>query len=277
MNPQPLLRLALSVLLATFLAGPAVATDWSDLKAPSDGPARAIGQTNNGCVGGAVALPKNGPGYMVMHLERQRFFGHPDLIDTLQTLGRQMNQRGIGTLQIGDLSQARGGPMPFGHRSHQSGLDVDVWFNLNPRVVAPANALRANINAPSMLRSGGGLNRALWSEHHVEMLELAASLPRVDRIFVNATIKRELCDAVRGKRDWLRKIRPWFYHDDHFHLRLTCPADSPHCDKQDSIPPGDGCDASLDWWFQPHPPGPTEPPAPKPLRPAQCEAVFEAP
>jgi penicillin-insensitive murein endopeptidase len=32
-------------------------------------------------------------------------------------------------------------------------------------------------------------------------------------------------------------------------VRLTCPADAPDCAPQDKPPPGDGCDASLDWWF----------------------------
>ena len=41
--------------------------------------------------------------------------------------------RGLPPLWIGDLSQPRGGPMPFGHASHQTGLDVDVWLDLSPK------------------------------------------------------------------------------------------------------------------------------------------------
>ncbi|QSA97717.1 penicillin-insensitive murein endopeptidase [Methylococcus sp. EFPC2] len=266
-----------AILLSSILSLPALALASAVTK-PTTGVPRAIGQTSNGCIAGAVALPKDGTGYMVMHLERRRYFGHPDLIATLQDLGGQMQKRGIGRLQIGDLAQARGGPMPTGHRSHQTGLDVDVWFNLDPRIYSDADALRANVNAPSMLASDGkGLNRGLWSEHHVEMLELAAHQPRVDRIFVNPWIKRELCRTIHGKRDWLHKIRPWYYHDDHFHLRLACPAGDPDCDDQDPIPQGDGCDASLDWWFEPHPPAPAVPPAAKPPLPAACAAVMDQP
>lgn len=270
---------ALTVWLASALSlfpGSAPAIDWANPMPPSAGHARVIGQTGNGCIGGAVSLPTEGPGYMVMHLERRRYFGHPSLIRTLQALGKEMVQRGLGKLQIGDLAQPRGGPMPFGHRSHQNGLDVDIWFNLDPRVYAEADELRTNIRAPSMLNPDGhGLNRAVWSEHHVEMLKLAARQPAVDRIFVNPYIKRELCKKVRSGRDWLRKIRPWYYHDDHFHVRLRCPPDSPSCVPQEPVPPGDGCDAGLDWWFEPHPPGPAEPPAPKPPLPLECRVVLE--
>ena len=63
-----------------------------------------------------------------MRPQRRRFFGHPVLVHYLQVLGAATNQQGLGTLLIGDLGQPRGGPMPFGHRSHQIGLDADIWF-----------------------------------------------------------------------------------------------------------------------------------------------------
>lgn len=253
-----------------------MANDWASVAAPTREPPRAIGQTTNGCVAGAVALPPEGRGYMVMHLERRRYYGHPGLIGAIQTLGRQAAQRDLGVLQVGDLGQPRGGPMPFGHRSHQSGLDVDIWFNLDPRVYVHADALRANIGAPSLLNPlKKNLDHLIWSERHVTMLQMAADLPQVDRIFVNPHIKRELCGTVKGNRGWLRKIRPWHGHDDHFHMRLACPADNPDCESQEDIPLGDGCDASLNWWFEPHPPGP--PPPPKPPLPTACVAVLGKP
>jgi hypothetical protein len=48
---------------------------------------------------------------------------------------------------------------------------------------------------------------------------------------------------------WMSKVRPWYGHDDHIHVRLKCPADSPNCRAQPPVPGGDGCDKSLDHWF----------------------------
>ena len=48
---------------------------------------------------------------------------------------------------------------------------------------------------------------------------------------------------------WLSKIRPWWGHNYHFHVRLRCPANDRACENQDPLPPGDGCDESLAWWF----------------------------
>ena len=46
----------------------------------------------------------------------------------MQALADAATKQGLGVLSIGDLGQARGGPAPSGHVSHQSGLDVDIWF-----------------------------------------------------------------------------------------------------------------------------------------------------
>jgi penicillin-insensitive murein endopeptidase len=252
------------------------ASDWAHAAAPSPGAPTVIGATNNGCIAGAHALPLQGDGYLVMHLERRRYFGHPNLIQAIQALGQQVSAQGLGRMPVGDLGQARGGPMPFGHRSHQTGLDVDIWFALNPQIFAKLDAQRANVSAPSMLKPGkNGLDYGVWGQKQADVLKLAAGLPQVDRIFVNPYIKRDLCAYAGTDRAWLRKIRPWHFHDDHFHLRLACPKDSPDCERQDPIPAGDGCGAELDWWFQIHPPGPATPPPPKPLLPAACRALLE--
>jgi penicillin-insensitive murein DD-endopeptidase len=272
-NPltKGLLALGLSL-----LADAATANAWSEAEVPASGTARAIGEASAGCVRGARMLVPEGPGYMVMHLERNRYWGHPDLIAAIRELGREI-AHGLGMMHVGDLGMSRGGPMPFGHRSHQTGLDVDVWFDLSPTLHIRANSDRSNVKAFSVLNPvTNGLDYALWSESHAQMLKLAASLPDVDRIFVNARIKDELCRSTRGDRSWLRKIRPWYYHEDHFHMRLACPPDSPTCVRQEPIPPGDGCDA-LDWWLsKPAEPTPDRktPSAPTPSLPAECRAVL---
>lgn len=251
---------------------------WSAIATPTHDVPRAIGQTGNGCIAGAGSLPLRGEGYLVMHLERRRYFGHPNLLRTIEALGREVALRGIGPLQIGDLSQPRGGPMPFGHRSHQTGLDADIWFNLDPALLSRADAQRANLNAPSMLsESKIGVNRSIWGDRQVAVMELAAGLPEVDRIFVNPYIKQDLCGRVKGDRAWLRKIRPWYGHHDHFHLRLICPPGSPECEPQEPIPAGDGCDASLEWWLQQPQPAPPVKQAEAQPMPAECRALLARP
>ena len=266
---------ALAVALSLAAAG-ALAASWGEVAHPAPGPARAIGAAANGCIAGAAVLPPDGPGYQAIRLSRNRNWGHPDTVAFVGRLGRRGQEAGLAPFYVGDLAQPRGGPMSFGHGSHQNGTDVDIWFNLDAKPALPA-AAREAVPLPSMvLPDKSAVDPAQFGAAQVTLLRLAATDARVERIFVHWTIKRALCDRVGADRGWLHRIRPWYGHEVHFHVRLGCPAGSPDCKAQAPIPPGDGCDASLDWWFGPKQAAPG--PAPKkPPPPAQCAAVRDAP
>ena len=87
---------------------------------------RAIGAYNNGCIAGAAELPLNGPGWQVMRVSRNRYWGHPSLVAFIERLGDSAKKAGWNGIRVGDMSQPRGGPMLTGHTSHQIGLDVDI-------------------------------------------------------------------------------------------------------------------------------------------------------
>ena len=99
---------------------------------------------------------------------------------------------------------------------------------------------------------------------HTRLLKRAASYPEVERILVNPGIKKKLCDTVTGDRSWLRKIRPFWGHDYHFHIRIGCQPGSPNCKGQEATPDDDGCGKPLAWWFTEEPWRPNKnPDAPK--------------
>lgn len=243
-------RLGLIVLLVLcMLPSESLAQGWSDVVDPAPGPPRSVGTYTAGCVQGAIALPPEGPGFQTMRRYRRRYFGHPTLIRYLQGLADGAARQRLGLLSIGDMGQARGGPTPSGHASHQSGLDVDIRFALLPNGQPLPAAERETVSAPSMVLSDGRtLDTSQWSPQHAQLLQLAAGFEAVERIFVNAVIKRALCQRSPGAA-WLRKLRPWWGHDDHFHVRLRCPAGDAECQVQEPIPSGDGCGADLAWWF----------------------------
>jgi penicillin-insensitive murein endopeptidase len=271
-----MMRLAFLVAVVWGMAwGRAAAATWSETVAPAPGRPQAIGSYAAGCLQGAVPLPAEGPGFHTMRRSRQRFFGHPLLVRYVQALGEAAARHGLGTLAVGDLGQARGGPMPSGHRSHQNGLDVDIWYLLLPTGQAWPAAERETVAAPSLLAPDGrSLDEQRWTPQHAELLRLAASFEAVARIFVHPLIKKALCERFPGA-PWLQKVRPWWGHDDHFHVRLHCPPGETACQPQEPPPAGDGCGAELAWWFtdearQPPPPVDV---TTVPL-PAACEALL---
>jgi penicillin-insensitive murein endopeptidase len=268
-------RWLVAAILLTATSAGAADSPWGAVRTPSAGAMQAIGGAANGCIAGAAALPADGPGFSVIRVGRNRFYGHRDTIAFVERLGRAAQAAGLAPFYVGDMAQPRGGPMASGHGSHMNGMDVDIWFNLDPKPALPPVA-REEVDLPSMvLPDKSGIDPKRFDARQVSLLRLAASEPRIDRIFVNPVIKRELCRLPDPA--WLHKIRPWYGHDEHFHVRLTCPADSPGCVGQAPIPAGDGCDASLDWWFEPHPPAPVPavPKPPKPKLPVACAAVLE--
>lgn len=218
---------------------------WSRVVKATPGPARAIGQPGAGCVQGAVALPLRGPGWLVVHPERHREFGLPVLATYLRKLASRARLEHWGLLGVGDLGQPRGGPLPSGHRSHQTGLDADVWYVSPSLPISSGHALVAQ--AVVDLRTAKLL--PAWNRGVARLIEAAASDAQVDRIFVHPAVKRALCRDNSRAGPWLQRVRPWWGHHDHFHVRLRCPDENLDCQAAQPLPAGSGCDASLNWWF----------------------------
>ena len=252
---------------------------------PTQGHAHVLGFYSNGCLAGGTALPIDGPAWQVMRLSRNRNWGHPALIRFLETLAAKVHKMGWNGLLVGDMSQPRGGPMTSGHASHQVGLDADIWLTPMPDHQL-TRVQREEMSATNMVAADRrDVDPSVWTPDHTAVIKAAARDRHVERIFVNAAIKKALCRDTDPDRDWMNKVRPYWGHDYHFHVRLYCPADSPECKPQQQPPPGDGCGKDLDWWFTDAVLHPKPPPIPKrptpPLTmanmPPACHAVLAAP
>ena len=285
--------------LALFAGMPAVAeTKANRLFGAADAPSQQepmpIGSYAKGCAAGLVELPESGPTWQAMRLSRNRHYGQPELVDFIVGLSQFARDRlGWAGLYIGDMSQPRGGPMTSGHASHQIGLDADIWM-LPPDRLDLSGPQREEISSVAV-RSADQLSvTRAWTQAHAALLEAAASDPRVDRIFVAAAVKIEMCKtAKRSDTKWLQKIRPIYGHDTHFHVRLKCPKGARLCETQKPTVSelsngGNGCDDTLMYWVSDaylHPEPSKEPaPAVRGPRdytmadlPSQCRNVLSSP
>lgn len=253
---------------------------------PDAAPARAIGFYAHGCLAGAVALPIDGESWQVMRLSRNRNWGHPNLIAFLERFAAKLPKAaGWPGILVGDLSQPRGGPMLTGHASHQVGLDADIW--LTPMPAHRLTRDERETTSPLMMvrEDRKDIDPQTWTPAHLKVIKTAATDPAVERIFVNAAIKKALCREAGRDRGWLAKVRPYWGHTHHMHIRIHCPAGDAQCEKQPPAAPGDGCGKELDWWFRDavlHPKPPPVPPKPKPPLmmkdlPSACRQVLNAP
>jgi penicillin-insensitive murein endopeptidase len=251
----------------------------------SSQPAQPFGGYARGCQAGAEQLAETGPTWQAMRLSRNRNWAQPETLDFVRDISRfAATQDGWKGLYVGDMSQPRGGPMLTGHRSHQTGLDIDIWM-LPPERLDLTRQEREDLSSISMRRASGAFVNDNWTPQHEAILRATASDPRVARIFVFPGAKVAMCNSATGDRSWLNKVRPWWGHHYHFHVRLNCPAGDAGCTNQAPPPPGDGCDDAQGWVnriLNPAPPDPNAPP-PAPRReltmanlPGQCLAVLNA-
>ncbi|MFD0965344.1 penicillin-insensitive murein endopeptidase [Seminibacterium arietis] len=255
----------------------AIPQDWQKIKRPISGEPMPIGTYNNGCIIGAVPLPFNGEGYQVIRTSKNRYYGHPDMIAYLQRLGKKVKKEGMRDMLVGDIAMPGGGRFLTGHASHQMGLDADIWLRMGRLSTRDAED-PAGMGLLVVDRKTQKVDDRIWKDEHTKLIHLAAQDKQVSRIFVNPAIKVKLCETVTGDRSWLRKIRPWFGHDSHFHVRLSCPHGANYCQNQDPTPAGDGCGEELYSWFKP-----TKPKIKSsklnvlPPEPFLCQQVINAP
>jgi penicillin-insensitive murein DD-endopeptidase len=291
------MKTLLSVVLVLMASGPLWAETRANqlfgaMDAPSSQAPMPIGSYAKGCGAGMVELPESGPTWQAMRLSRGRNFGQPVLIEYLQELSVAATKVGWAGLYIGDMSQPRGGPMTSGHASHQIGLDADIWM-LPPRRLDLSRTDRENISSIPVRSADQRSITDNWTAAHYALMRAAALDSRVDRIFVAAAVKIEMCrTATSADTRWLRKIRPVAGHDTHFHVRLRCPAGASACQTQTPTVAelsngGNGCDDTLTWWVTDYldPPDPGTTPA-EPRRhprdftmadlPAQCANVLSS-
>ena len=257
---------------------------FGSFEAASAGRSQAFGGYARGCLAGAEQLPETGPTWQAMRLSRNRNWAHPAMVEFLQDLSRfAATQPGWEGLYVGDISQPRGGPVT-GHASHQIGMDADIWM-LPPQRLDLSRAERESLSAVSLRRERGAYVNDLWTEQNWAILREAASDPRVARIFLFPGAVVWMCDNETGNRDYLRRIRPWYGHDAHFHVRLNCPSGSPGCVDQAPPPPGDGCAEAREWQANILNPPPPDPNAPAPVPrgeltladlPQQCTRVLSS-
>jgi penicillin-insensitive murein DD-endopeptidase len=254
---------------------------------PAAMPTRVFGAYTAGCIAGAQQMPVNGDTWQVMRLSRNRNWGHPDLVALLKRLSVNAHKdAGWPGILVGDMGQPRGGPALSGHASHQIGLDADIWLTPMPDHRLSRED-REEMSAVMMVRDDRlDIDPHVFTPGHLAVIRDAAQEPSVQRIFVNAAIKKALCRDAKGDRSWLSKIRPWWGHDYHFHIRMACPPGSSECKGQSPQAGGEGCSASdFAYWFKDsiiHPAPPKEPPKPShgitmAALPAACKQVLNAP
>ena len=216
---------------------------------------QAFGVYDNGRLERPDLLPNAGEGFLKVFQDRNRGYGSLDLISLIEASAKEIHRDLPATevVQIGDIASRNGGRLG-GHGSHQNGLDADiVYFKRDHR---PMRASGSEKNPTGFdedfVDKQGELTANFDIDANWRFIQLLVGTGHVDRIFADSHIKKAFCEYAVAKgmreawRETLRKLRHWPNHQDHLHVRLTCPANSRKCKPIPPIPAGDGCAPLLD-------------------------------
>jgi penicillin-insensitive murein DD-endopeptidase len=213
---------------------------------PYQGPIeQAAGFYSNGKLLNPHELPLEGFGFVKLFRPRSRGYGTYDLVALLQETAAklQLLHPSRDRVQIGDASQFSGGPVS-GHVSHQNGLDADVAFlrvDQTEQDASRTDGFRESFVNKGRLTANFDLRRN-W-----DYAKILISTGRVQRLFVGEVVRREMCNYVRSigelgsEAETMRRLRVVAGHTDHYHIRLTCPQNSPNCRSQEEVPAGPDC------------------------------------
>ncbi len=233
---------------------------------PLQEPAHQVhGFYSDGKLNGATRMADEGMGYFKLFRDRDRAWGSQGMVELLSSASSAVNARfPTGErLQIGDIAARKGGQITR-HASHQNGLDADiVYFRMNHH---EQNLDEKEGFVESFVIENARGERVLSDNFDLELnwalLDALYRSGRLNRIFTDPVIKLNLCNyalqkpGLENHDEILRHLRPYAGHDDHMHVRLTCPKQSPECTPQTpEVPPGSGCDsidaAALEAWDLP--------------------------
>lgn len=161
-------------------------------------------------------------------------YGHPALVLMLRRSAREIARDYAGSVMfVGDLSSEHGGPI-FGHRSHQSGRDADVAFFVNDAKGRPVKLNRfVRFGADGVATDGSGRrfdDARNWLLVQSWVRDERAGLSHV---FVSSALRQRLLDYGRRHpvyKKYVAKVSKLLKqpanagaHDNHFHVRISCP------------------------------------------------------
>jgi penicillin-insensitive murein endopeptidase len=227
-----------AALAGAFIVGPAGAGSLSDLpkkfrQAPFSVMSLSVGYPNAGWQYRAKRLKKN-KALSIKSGSRENSYGHPALILMLGRSAKELQRVAPGSvLLVGDISDEDGGPLA-GHRSHQSGRDADVGF-----YALDENGKRVKLDR---FVKFGGDGKALdgsgyvfddWRNWLLVQSWVRDRRAGLSHIFVSRALRQRLI-AYASKQNAFKKYvtevsallkqpeeaEP---HDDHFHVRVSCP------------------------------------------------------
>ena len=193
----------------------------------------SVGHPNDGWQVRAKKL-RNTRALKVRNKSHGRNYAHPALVLMLRRTAKDIASAAPGSVMlVGDLSFDEGGPIS-GHYSHQSGRDADIAFYVTDAQGEPVNSQRfVAFDSEGRAKDKSGLRFDDWRNYLLVEAWVKDRRAGISHIFVSRELRSRLLKYGRSQarfREHYREVvgllkqpENALPHDDHFHVRISCP------------------------------------------------------
>jgi penicillin-insensitive murein endopeptidase len=201
----------------------------------------SVGLPHHGVQTEAIELPESGDGFARYRNQGGYYWGQPALVNGIREAARRVDRAlpGGAPLVVGDLSARYGGKISR-HQSHRSGRDVDLlWYVTKPNGTSLRNSSFVHLEGDGMGRIPGRgfvrldvprewmLIKALLVSDQL-MVQWLYSSSMVEALVIDhARAEGEDSELIWRAENVMMQPLEGLPHDDHLHLRIACPPQTP--------------------------------------------------
>jgi len=164
-------------------------------------------------------------------------FSTKEIADLINDLAGWVHEKWNRPILVGDMSLKSGGKMAS-HKAHQNGLDVDVGYLSILEKHSGHRSQKFHNKFPEIFDDSGKLSSNFDKANNFQIFKFLVEHSDIKMILVSCGVKKafvsdeSLSKAERAKIRSKLLVKPG--HEDHFHIRISCPKGNTKCD--DSIP-----------------------------------------
>jgi penicillin-insensitive murein endopeptidase len=210
-----------SVFLALFMASQSLSANPTP-----------AGYHNKGTLAGGVNIfhvIMQNPALLATASPEELQYGTQEMVDIILDIAHFSATLGMTPVVIGDISRKSGGKLGR-HLTHQRGLDADIAYIARGKKKSGHRSDKYDNRFTELYEQKRKVTQNFDLEANYKLIERLVARSDVQSIFVGCGVYDALeTRDQKSATSALKHVYAQKGHEDHFHLRVRCPADASGC------------------------------------------------